>query len=51
MPLLGLIKKSHHSWLSKMMSPEGPPFQPCLGFPNLSPPLNSGKYKTEQNTG
>ena len=36
---LGLIKSAYHSWLSMMMSSEGPLFSLASGTPTLNPPL------------
>jgi len=38
-PVLDLIKRSYHGWLSMMASSKGPPVQPCLGPPTSSSPL------------
>jgi len=39
--ILGLIKSSHHGWLSMMTSSEGPFFSLASGPPTLNPPLSS----------
>jgi len=44
-PLLGMIKRSYHGWVSVMTLSEGPLFSLVSGPPTLSPPLATDKSK------